>query len=96
MIPVPVAIVNGKLSGPLTPSLTRLLFKILPAARRVMMKGPILMRIRYSGHLGGLVLLLPKANHSLIIELNDMDIRDVAEELRADEGLGMLGGLEVP
>ena len=54
------------------------------------------MRIRYSRHLGGLVLLLAKADHGTIIKLNDMDIWDIAVKLRADEGLGVLGGQGVP
>lgn len=95
MIPIPVNFINRKLSGPLAPSFARLLFKILPAARRIMMQCPVLMRIRLSGHIGRLVLLLAKANHGFVIELDTVDIGDVAEELRADEGLGVLGYPEV-
>ena len=95
MIPIPVLFIDRKLSGPLTPSLARLLFKILPAARRIMMQCPILMRIGPSGHLGRLFLLLAKADHGVVVELDAVDIGNIAEELRADEGLGVLGCLEV-
>lgn len=95
VIPVPVKFVDGELSGPLAPSLARLLFEILPAARRVMMQGPVLVRVGHSGHLGGLVLLLAEADHGIVVELDAVDVGNVAEEGRADEGLGVLGGLEV-
>ena len=96
MVPIPVMFINRKRSGPLTPSLARLLFKILPAPRRIMMQCPILMRIGHSGHLGRLVLLLAKADHGVVVELDAVDIGDIAEELRADEGLGVLGDQEIP
>lgn len=89
MIPSPVKFIDRELSGPLAPSLARLLLEILPAARRVMMQCPILMRVGHSGHLGGLVLLLAKADHAVVVELDAVDVGDVAEELRADEGLGV-------
>lgn len=54
------------------------------------------MRIRYSRHLGGLVLLLAKADHGFIIKLNNMDVWNIAVELRPDEGFGVLGGQSVP
>ena len=54
------------------------------------------MRIGYSSHLGGLVLLLTKADHGFIVKLNNMDIWDIAVKLRPDEGLGVLGGQGVP
>ena len=95
MIPIPVTFINRKLSGPLTPSLARLLLKILPAARRIMMQGPILMRVGHPSHLAGLVLLLAKADHGSVLELDAVDIRDIAEELRADEGLGVVRGPEI-
>ena len=95
MIPIPVKFINRKLSGPLAPSLARLLFKILPAARRIMMQCPILMSIGHSGHLGRLVLLLAEADHGVVVELDAVDIGDIAEELRADEGLGVLGNPEI-
>ena len=91
MIPIPVRFINRKLSGPLTPSLARLLFEILPAARRVMMQCPVLMRVRHPGHIGGLLLLLVVADHGLVVELDAVDIGDTEDEFRADEGLGVLG-----
>ena len=96
MILVPVLFIHRKLSGPLTPSLARLQFKILPAARGIMMQCPKLMRIGHSGHLGRLFLLLAKADHGVVVELDAVDIGDIAEELRADEGLGVLGAPKVP
>ena len=54
------------------------------------------MRVGYSSHLEGLVLLLAIADHRIIIKLNNMDVGDIAEELRADEGLGVMGDPDVP
>ena len=95
MIPVPVAVIDGERSGPLAPALARLLFEILAAARGVMMEGPVLVRVGRAGHLGGLVLLLAEADHGVVVELDTVDVGDVAEEGRADEGFGVLGGAEV-
>ena len=53
------------------------------------------MRVGYSSHLEGLVLLLAIADHRIIIKLNNMDVWDIAEELRADEGLGVMGDPDV-
>ena len=95
MVPIPVFLINRPHSGPLTPSLLRFLFEKLPAARPIMMQCPIFMRVGRSGHVGRLVLLLTKANHFIVVELDAVDIGDGLEELRAHEGLGVLNQLEV-
>ena len=90
MVSIPVTLIDRPHPWPLTPSLARLVFEILPATGRIMMQSPILMRVRKSSRKRSFVLLLPEADHGVVVEADGVDMGDGIEELRADKGLGVL------
>ena len=94
MISIPIILIDRPFILPLTPSLINLHLKVFPAARRIMMQAPILMRRYFSRHTHGLVAHLSDP-YAIVLQFDGVDVGDLFEEGGLDEGFAVDDGEEV-